>query len=72
VQSIGAGISAIQSPSTAQATVQNPSHLYSGIGTYTVKLIVKNAAGCIDSITYTLEVTEEYTYYIPNAFYSEW
>ncbi len=50
------------------STAQNPNHIYSGIGTYIVKLVVKNAAGCIDSITYTVEVTEEYAFYIPNAF----
>ncbi len=50
------------------SNIQNPQHNYSGVGTYTVTLVAKNAAGCVDSIWYILEVTEEYAYYIPNSF----
>ena len=32
------------------STLQNPSHTYNAFGTYNVKLIVTNAAGCMDSI----------------------
>jgi gliding motility-associated-like protein len=35
------------------STVQNPSHTYTALGTYTVKLIVSNTDGCSDSITKT-------------------
>jgi len=33
------------------STAQNPSHTYTALGTYTVKLIVNNANGCSDSTT---------------------
>lgn len=37
--------------------IQNPSHLYSGPGSYNVQLFVINDTGCIDSITLPLIVT---------------
>ncbi|HVB03135.1 MAG TPA: PKD domain-containing protein [Chitinophagaceae bacterium] len=33
------------------ATSQNPSHTYSTLGTFDVKLLVSNASGCLDSVT---------------------
>ena len=35
---------------SATSTVANPVHTYNGSGSFTVKLIVKNAGGCTDSI----------------------
>ena len=35
------------------ANTQNPSHTYTALGNYDVKLIVTNANGCSDSITKT-------------------
>lgn len=33
------------------STLQNPTHQYNNTGVYTIKLIVTNANGCIDSVT---------------------
>src|SRR5699024_3954140 len=33
----------------------NPKHLYSETGTYTISLVVRNAAGCSDTITKTIK-----------------
>jgi len=38
---------------TTFAAAANPSHLYTDTGKYTVKLLVKNSNGCIDSVTKT-------------------
>jgi gliding motility-associated-like protein len=45
---------------------QNPSHTYTGAGTYTVTLIVTNAAGCMDTITSIVTALEGIL--IPNVF----
>jgi hypothetical protein len=39
-----------------QSTAQNPSHIYSSNGMYTVTLIVTNTQGCSDTITQTVNV----------------
>ncbi|MCB0430702.1 MAG: PKD domain-containing protein [Flavobacteriales bacterium] len=43
---------------TVDATDQNPSHVYTNIGTYTVELTVTSPDGCTHSITKTINVTE--------------
>jgi gliding motility-associated-like protein len=55
---------------TAQYTsiVQNPTFTYNESGTYPVVLIVKNEAGCSDTIIKVINVQEEYAFYIPNTF----
>jgi len=35
------------------STQQNPTHTYTGFGTFTVQLVVTNASGCTDTITRT-------------------
>lgn len=40
------------------STAQNPTHTYAANGTYTVKLIVTNAAGCTDTITKTVIIQQ--------------
>jgi PKD repeat protein len=40
----------------SQSTAQNPSHVYTTSGTYTVTLIVTNASGCTDTLTQVLNV----------------
>lgn len=48
------------------STVQNPTNIYAGAGTYTVTLVVTNAAGCTDTATVT--VTSGEGIYVPNVF----
>jgi gliding motility-associated-like protein len=48
------------------SNLQNPNHQFPGPGTYTVTLIVTNAAGCTDTITTQITVTEFII--IPNVF----
>ncbi len=48
------------------STVQNPNNIYAGAGTYTVTLVVTNAAGCTDTATIT--VTSGEGIYVPNVF----
>lgn len=38
------------------ATERNPTHTFTEAGTYDVKLIITSVAGCIDSVTQTVEV----------------
>ncbi len=38
------------------STLQNPTHTYSLLGTYSVKLVVSDSSGCRDSITRTITV----------------
>jgi gliding motility-associated-like protein len=47
---------------------KNPNHLYDKPGIYFVKLITLNAGGCIDSVMKTVEVKNEYQFYLPNTF----
>jgi gliding motility-associated-like protein len=50
------------------STVQNPSHVFSGVGFYPVGLLVTNQFGCIDSTYIMLEVQDDFVFYAPNAF----
>lgn len=50
------------------SSLQNPFHTYGQVGIYTVRLITKNAGGCVDTILKTIEVKPEFTFYIPNTF----
>ena len=47
---------------------QNPLHAYSDTGSYTMELIVETAFGCMDTISYTVKVEPNFTFYIPNSF----
>jgi PKD repeat protein len=38
------------------SAVQDPTHTYTAVGTYTIQLIATSAAGCVDSINGTIEV----------------
>lgn len=60
-------ISAISSRSwdfgdAGTSTAHNPSHLYTGPGTYTVRLIIGNAQGCLDTVIKTVTI-----YALPNV-----
>lgn len=51
------------------AGTQNPVHTYPSVETtYTVTLNVANAGLCINSISHTVIVGPEFSFYIPNAF----
>lgn len=50
------------------SALQNPSHTYAQVGVYLVKLITESSGGCMDSITKTVEVKPQFTFYIPNTF----
>lgn len=43
-------------------------HNYADTGTYEVRLIVANEAGCLDTIYGIIRVEEQFAIYIPNAF----
>lgn len=47
----------------------NPTHLYDGLkDKYTVKLVIKNAGGCVDSFSQTVCVKEITDIVLPNSF----
>jgi gliding motility-associated-like protein len=48
--------------------VPSPAHTYSATGTYNARLIATSNGGCTDTTSHTVEVTPEFTLYIPNAF----
>lgn len=50
------------------SVLANPTHTFCKPGIYTVKLVTTNPSGCLDSVTYTVEIRNEYYYYIPNSF----
>ncbi|MFM9051117.1 MAG: choice-of-anchor L domain-containing protein [Bacteroidota bacterium] len=53
---------------TTTSAEQEPSHSYTNAGIYTVRQVVRNTYGCIDTLVRTLEVGRDYAFYIPNAF----
>lgn len=53
------------------STLEHPQHTYQNPGTYIIWLIVTNANGCTDSISRTVEVTADWSLYLPNAFTPE-
>ena len=50
------------------STVTNPSHQFSEIGSYPVTIIQTNVWGCVDTLIKVVNVIEDFTMYIPNAF----
>lgn len=50
------------------STQQNPVHTYSDTGLYIVTLVITNSYGCIDSAISEVQVTEDFTFYVPNTF----
>lgn len=50
------------------SNLENPTHLYSQGGTYTVNLIVTDELGCSDTASYLIAFDPEYAYYVPNTF----
>ncbi|MGZ4076420.1 MAG: DUF7948 domain-containing protein [Bacteroidia bacterium] len=48
--------------------IQNPEHVFPDPGAYNVVLTVTNQYGCIDSTHRTIDVLDEFTFYIPDSF----
>ncbi|HSH66596.1 MAG TPA: PKD domain-containing protein, partial [Bacteroidia bacterium] len=50
--------------------IKNPVHSYPKIASssYVATLDVRNADGCVSHIEHTIEITPEFSFYIPNAF----
>jgi trimeric autotransporter adhesin len=53
---------------TETTTSDSTVTIYDTLGTYTVTLIVLNASGCSDTVTFTIEVFEDFSLLIPNVF----
>lgn len=60
----------LNNPQSNFTTAQNPVHVYEYYepATYTVTQWVSNIYGCKDSLTKTIEIIPNWTFYIPNAF----
>ncbi|MBL4585703.1 MAG: gliding motility-associated C-terminal domain-containing protein, partial [Flavobacteriales bacterium] len=50
------------------SSTQNPTHAYPDSGSYTITLIVETQFACGDTISYTVKVEPNFSFYIPNAF----
>ncbi|MCC7303416.1 MAG: gliding motility-associated C-terminal domain-containing protein, partial [Bacteroidia bacterium] len=50
------------------STLQNPSYTYGDTGTYLVTLVVANQWGCTDQDSMIIVITDDFTFYAPNAF----
>jgi gliding motility-associated-like protein len=50
------------------SNIQNPSHIYENVYSYSVKLTVVNSFGCRDSVMKLLKVEDDFALFIPNAF----
>jgi gliding motility-associated-like protein len=58
----------LNNPGTNNATTQNASHDFSGVGNFPVTIVMTNIYGCTDTLIRAVEVIEDFTMYIPNAF----
>ena len=50
------------------SNIQNPSHIYENVYSYSVTLTVVNSFGCRDSVMKLLKVEDDFALFIPNAF----
>lgn len=48
--------------------VKNPTHVFTGINVYNVRLIVTTKYGCIDTAYHLYDVADDFVFYVPNAF----
>ena len=48
--------------------VDNPTHVYDVVGTYTINLTVEDLYGCFDTYSQTIDITKGYEIILPNAF----
>lgn len=58
----------LNNPGNNNATTQNATHEFTEVGTYPVTIVMTNIWGCTDTLTRAVEVIEDFTMYIPNAF----
>jgi gliding motility-associated-like protein len=58
----------LNNPGNNNAITQNATHEFSGAGTYPVTILMTNIWGCTDTLIRAVEVIEDFTMYIPNAF----
>ncbi len=58
----------MNNPGTNNASTQNAVHEFSGAGLFPVTIVMTNVWGCTDTLTRVVEVIEDFTMYIPNAF----
>ncbi|MGZ3932608.1 MAG: T9SS type B sorting domain-containing protein, partial [Bacteroidia bacterium] len=70
--SYGANITAwnwyFMSTAAQQSSAQNPVFNYADAGAYAITLIAKSENGCIDTVTKTILVGEDFGIFVPNAF----
>ncbi|MEO8762592.1 MAG: PKD domain-containing protein, partial [Bacteroidia bacterium] len=52
---------------TVASIIQNPTHIFSTEGTYSVTLIVTNTNGCMDTITKEIIIEPDFVFYAPNC-----
>ncbi|MCB0754561.1 MAG: gliding motility-associated C-terminal domain-containing protein [Flavobacteriales bacterium] len=50
------------------SSIQDPSHLYTDTGNFTISLVVTTDKGCIDQTARQLIVEPDFMFYVPNAF----
>jgi len=50
------------------STFENPIHLYTSVGTYTVWLYISDSNNCTDSVARDIVIQDIFTFYVPNAF----
>jgi gliding motility-associated-like protein len=58
----------LSTPVNNTSTQFSPNHTYSDIGSYYVKLFVKNSGGCKDSAFHWIDIDPQFVIFIPNAF----
>ncbi len=48
--------------------LKNPTHMFTGINVYNVRLIATTKYGCVDTVYHLYDVGDDFVFYIPNAF----
>jgi len=56
------------SSSSYQSIEENPVYIFPNSGYFDITLYVQNTYGCTDSLTKTIRVSDQVTFFIPNAF----